>query len=425
MTPGGHQTPPPALTPDRVPAGVRSVVDRLSGAGHEAYLVGGCVRDLVAGRDPLDWDVATEALPAEVQRLFKKVIPTGIAHGTVTVLVPGGHVEVTTYRVEAGYADGRRPDRVEFRRDLEEDLARRDFTINAMAYDPRGNRFRDPFGGLPDLGRRLVRSVGDASARFAEDGLRPLRAVRFATVLAFDLHPDTEAAIPGALEVFGKVSPERVRDELQKLLLAPGVERGLTLLESTGLLAAALPQLSLPLPAGAVARVAGVPGRLEVRLAALLLDRPEPEAEAVLARLRLPTRTVDEVRALLAHPLPPGAVRWTDADARRWAAALGAERVGDGLALARAAGRPGMDGVQAQLERVLASRPPLTVRDLALDGREVMELLGIGPSPLVGEATRWLLEQALDAPERNSKDVLAEALLAWARDRGLKRGPSP
>src|SRR5271154_6450625 len=218
MSPDGRKPLPPMLAQGHLPPGVRDVGARLQAAGHEAYLVGGCVRDLVTGRAPQDWDVATQAVPAEVQRLFRKVIPTGIAHGTVTVLFPGGQVEVTTYRVEAGYADGRRPDRVEFRRDLVEDLARRDFTINAMAFDPRAGELRDPFDGLQDLDRRTVRCVGDAVARFGEDGLRPLRAVRFATVLDFELEERTEAAIPGALEVFRKVAPERVRDEFLKLL---------------------------------------------------------------------------------------------------------------------------------------------------------------------------------------------------------------
>ncbi len=251
MSPGARKTPPPVLAGARVPPGILAVLERLQSDGHEAYLVGGCVRDLVTGRVPQDWDVTTQAVPAQVQRLFQKVIPTGIAHGTVTVLVPGGQVEVTTYRVEAGYADGRRPDRVEFRRDLEEDLARRDFTINAMAFDPRAQELRDPFGGLEDLTLRRVRCVGDAVARFGEDGLRPLRAIRFATVLDFELDAATESAIPGALDVFRKVAPERVRDEFLKLLLAPGVERGLGLLATTGLLAAALPELEAGVGAGA------------------------------------------------------------------------------------------------------------------------------------------------------------------------------
>jgi tRNA nucleotidyltransferase (CCA-adding enzyme) len=423
MSPGARKTPPPSLLGAHVPLGVLEVLERLQEAGHEAYLVGGCVRDLVAGREPRDWDVATQAVPAQVQGLFPKVIPTGIAHGTVTVLIPGGQLEVTTYRVEAGYADGRRPDRVEFRRDLVEDLARRDFTINAMAFNPRTGELRDPFGGLDDLSRRMVRCVGEAVARFGEDGLRPLRAVRFATVLEFDLDSATEAAIPGALDVFGKVAQERVRDEFLKLLLAPGVERGLRLLDTTGLLAAAFPELESALSSGAAARVAAVPGRPEVRLAALLGGAQQPEA--VLERLKLPARTAEEVRALLAHPLAEDASRWSDADVRRWAAGLGRNRVTDALALAAASGREAAPAVRAHVERVLAGSPPLLVRELALGGRAVMEELEVGPSPVVGEATRWLLEQVLEDPTRNTEVTLREALRGWSKAKGLKPGGPP
>jgi tRNA nucleotidyltransferase (CCA-adding enzyme) len=421
MSPGTRKTPPPALASAHIPQGVLSVVEQLQAAGHEAYLVGGCVRDLVAGREPKDWDVATQALPAEVQRLFKKVIPTGLAHGTLTVLVSGGQVEVTTYRVEVGYADGRRPDRVEFRRDLVEDLARRDFTINAMAFDPRSGQLRDPFSGLLDLERRVVRCVGDASARFGEDGLRPLRAVRFATLLDFALDPATEAAIPSALEVFRKVARERVRDEFLKLLLAPGVDRGLRLLASTGLLGAALPELEPAVRAGVGERVAAVPARDAVRLAALLGSTPP---EPVLAALRLPVRTVEEVGALLGHPVPPRAARWSDADVRRWAAQLGQERVPDALALAAASGLEEAARVGEHVEGVLAAQPPLSVRQLALDGKAVMGVLGVRPSPVVGEATRALLEVVLESPERNTAPALTEALRAWATARGLKPGSS-
>ena len=420
MSERAPKTPPAALERARVPAGVLDVLERLQEAGFEAYLVGGCVRDLVTGRVPNDWDVATQAIPAEVQRLFRKVIPTGVAHGTVTVLVSGGQVEVTTYRVEAGYADGRRPDRVEFRRDLVEDLARRDFTINAMAFDPKSGELRDPFGGLEDLARGTVRCVGDAVARFGEDGLRPLRAVRFAAVLDFALDPATEAAIPGAVSVFRKVAQERVRDEFLKLLLSPGVERGLRLLASTGLLAAAFPELMPAVAPGARAQVAAVPGRVEVRLAALLAAVPAPQA--VLERLRLPGRTMEEVRTLLAHPVPEDAPAWSDADVRRWAAGLGAPRVDDALWLAAAAGLKAADEVRAQVNRVLASRPPLTVRDLALDGRGVMDALGVGPSPVVGEATQWLLQQVLEAPANNTEAALRRLLSVWGEARGLKRG---
>jgi tRNA nucleotidyltransferase (CCA-adding enzyme) len=421
MSPGSRKTPPLALAGAHIPPGVLEVVKRLQVAGHEAYLVGGCVRDLVLGREPGDFDIATQALPEEVQRLFRKVIPTGIAHGTVTVLVLGGQVEVTTYRTEAGYADGRRPDRVEFRRDLTEDLARRDFTINAMAFDPRAAELRDPFRGLEDLDRCLVRSVGDPAARFGEDGLRPLRAVRFATVLDFALDAQTEAAIPGALGVFRKVAHERVRDEFLKLLLAPAVERGLRLLASTGLLGAAFPELEAAVQGGVGARVAAVPARPEVRLAALLVS--SEQAEPVLERLRLPARTVDEVRALIAHPVPVGAEVWTDADVRRWASALGRGRVPDALALAAATGREAAQRLRTRVAKALAGNPPLSVRELALDGRQVMDVLGVGPSPMVGEATRWLLDLVLETPERNAAEALTAALRSWAEARGLKPGP--
>lgn len=422
MSPSVRKPPPPGLASTSIPEGVLGVVERLQSAGHEAYLVGGCVRDLVSGRVPQDWDVTTQAVPAEVQRLFRRVIPTGIAHGTVTVLVPGGQVEVTTYRVEQGYADGRRPDRVEFRRDLSEDLARRDFTINAMAFDPRAVELKDPFGGLEDLTLRRVRCVGEAAARFGEDGLRPLRAVRFATVLDFELEAATAAAIPGALDVFRKVAPERIRDEFLKLLLAPGVGRGLRLLAGTGLLGVAFPELGSAVQAGIGARVAAVPSRPEVRLAALLTALASPDA--VLERLRLPAKTVEGVRELLVHPVPEDAARWSDADVRRWAAALGRERVGDALALASALGRADAASVQAHLERVLSAHPPLSVRELALNGQDVMEVLNVGPSPVVGEATRWLLAEVLEAPERNTEERLREALGAWASARGLKPGGS-
>lgn len=399
---------PPALKQAQVPAGIRELLARLQSTGQEAFLVGGCVRDLLRGRAPKDWDVATQALPQEVQRLFRRVVPTGIAHGTVTVLVPEGPVEVTTYRVEHGYSDGRRPSSVEFRRDLVEDLARRDFTINAMAFDPLRGQLRDPFGGQEDLARRLVRCVGVAAERFGEDGLRPLRAVRFATVLDFALDAETARAIPGALGVFEKVALERRRDELLKLLLAPAAGRGLGLLRETGLLAVLLPEL---LPERDAAREEWV-GRsaptLEVRLAALLTD--VAEAESALARLRLPARVAETVRRLLAVPLPAEAAGWSDGQIRRWLVELGPERAEAAVELAAARSIDAGGRVGARVRQVLAARPPLSAADLALSGTDVMRLLGIGPSPAVGAATRALLEAVLDDPSLNTPEALERIL---------------
>ncbi len=403
-----NATLPHVLRRAAVPAGVRALLERLQTSGYEAWLVGGCVRDLLRGSTPKDWDVATQALPEQVVGLFKRVVPTGIAHGTVTVLIPEGSVEVTTYRVERAYLDGRRPSSVEFRRDLEEDLARRDFTINAIAFDPIAGRIKDPFGGQEDLARRTVRCVGTPAERFGEDGLRPLRAVRFATVLDFELDAPTAQAIPGALPVFRKVAQERVRDEFLKLLLAPGVARGLSLLRQTGLLSVMLPELDSSEDGPRTERVARGEPSLEVRLAALLIGNAE--AEAALARLRLPARLVETVRQLLAFALEPEAEHWSDAEARRWLVRLGPERAEPALALARARGVDVRGDLTRRVQRVLAAHPPLSVRELALDGSELMRLLGVGPSPAVGEATRFLFEAVLEDPSRNTPETLERLL---------------
>lgn len=399
---------PDVLAQANVPPGVRALLERLQAAGREAWLVGGGVRDLIRGQDPKDWDIATEALPGEVTKLFRRVVPTGIAHGTVTVLIPEGHVEVTTFRAESAYLDGRRPGAVEFHRDLVADLARRDFTINALAFDPVGGRFRDPFGGREDLARRRVRCVGVAAERFGEDGLRPLRAVRFATVLEFELEPDTEAAIPGALAVFDKVAPERRRDEFLKLLLAPGAVRGLQLLRRTGLLERLLPELGLAGDAERSARVGRSGPILEARLAALLLE--VAVARSALDRLRLPAKVVETVQALLAHPLPAEATAWTDGELRRWLVRLGPERWELARALAVATGADPGGALGSRLEGLVASRPPFAAKDLALNGAGIMKTLGVGPSPAVGEATRFLLDAVLERPELNTPEAL-EGLL--------------
>jgi tRNA nucleotidyltransferase (CCA-adding enzyme) len=194
------------LSSAHVPPEILGVAQVLDRAGHRAVLVGGAVRDVLCGLPHEDWDVATSATPEEVQRLFPRTIPTGVAHGTVTVLTGRGDraspVEVTTFRGEGVYRDGRRPTEVRFLRELEDDLARRDFTSNALAWDPIHGVFSDPFDGIADLQAGLVRAVGVALDRFLEDGLRTMRAVRFCATLGFSLEASTEAAIGGALEVF-------------------------------------------------------------------------------------------------------------------------------------------------------------------------------------------------------------------------------
>ena len=426
------------------------VLERLGGAGHRSWLVGGVVRDLLVGRrrpDPAEFDVATPATPAEVAPLFRRVVPTGIEHGTVTVLEGGCRIEITTFRGEGPYEDGRRPSSVTFHTDLEADLARRDFTMNALAWDPlpgTAGEFRDPFGGVADIRRRIIRAVGDARARFEEDGLRPLRAVRFAAQHGARLERRTRAAIAPALPVVRRVSRERVAEELSRLLVAPHADRGIALLAETGLLDALFPGLE-PLSPGvrrhavAVASApfraaAADPERLRtLRLAGLLHPLAPAEARQEILALRLPNRAGDGVRDLLAagpcmgertDPLPR-----RPADVRRWLSGVGPGRAEDLLALwaadashqgarARRLGAA-VRALRRRVATVLASRPPLATGDLALGGREVMAVLGTG-GPAVGEALRHLLDLVLEEPARNERAALESALRSWSA-----RGPFP
>jgi tRNA nucleotidyltransferase (CCA-adding enzyme) len=417
------------------------VLRTLSAAGHRSWIVGGVVRDLLLRRPrgTTDQDVATPARPDEVAALFRKVVPTGVEHGTVTVVVGGAPVEVTTFRGEGAYEDGRRPSSVTFLGDIDQDLARRDFTINALAYDPLAKEFRDPFGGRGDLRRRLLRAVGDPSARFSEDGLRPLRAARFAAQLGFELEPGTAAAIPGALPVVARVSVERVADELSRLVLAPHALRGLLLLEATGLLSVVLPELAAAGPeerAHAYRTLTAAPAELELRAAALLHVLAPSEGEAarrargVLERMRFSGRVregaaslVFERRCLAAaaeSPLPAGEV-----EVRRFLARVGPARVRKVLALweadARAIRPPGrarreraaLAAFRRLVARVERGRPPISASDLAVDGAAVMRVLGIPPGPSVGEALRHLLERVLERPALNTAEELTSELKVW------------
>ncbi len=392
------------VDPSAIPAEVLEVIEVLSAAGHRTVLVGGSVRDLLLGKTPKDFDVATAATPAQVQQRFKRVIPTGIEHGTVTVVLRGHHVEVTTFRAEAEYVDGRRPSKVEFHEDVAADLARRDFTINAIAWDA-ANGLVDPFGGQTDLANRTVRCVRSAMERFLEDGLRPLRAVRFATVLDFTLDPDTEAAIGQTVHVFRKVAGERVNQEFAKILASPHAARGLELLARTSLLAAFFPEAVL-----ANARtLASLPVDEAMRLA-LLLDGV-PRAKDIVIRLKFPGKVAEATGALVTlRPLP--AATSTDAELRRWLARVDPSRLEALLAVNQALGVT-VEPLAARLRAIAATQPPLAARDLALDGQAIMRVLGVGPSRAVGEATRFLVDQVLEEPSRNSVDALSALLKSW------------
>ncbi len=412
-----------------IPSPVLDVLRRLRERGFAVFLVGGCVRDMVRGVPPKDFDVTTSAHPHEVQAAFKKVIPTGLQHGTVTVVLGGNHVEVTTFRSEGDYHDGRRPSSVTFESDITEDLSRRDFTINAMAYDPLSRELVDPFGGQADLQARIIRCVRDPHERFSEDGLRPLRAVRFAAVLGFSLEPATQASIPPTIPVFRKVALERVREEFVKLLLSPRAESGLALLAETGLLEVFLPELARAEPEAArLARAAAhaAPPEAEVRVAALLADLVGgPQAKDIGLRLKFPNKFAETLGILVEHGALEARFGAEDPALRRLLARVGLGLLEPLLAVAHARIEvrtpdrlPDFLRLQERLRALAAARPPLSSRELALSGGDVMATLGVGPSPIVGEATRFLLEAVLDDPTLNHPDRLKDLLRSWQAGKG-------
>ena len=428
------------------------------GPDAELVVVGGAVRDELLGRPHSDWDLATRLLPQAVMTRARvaglKVIPTGLQHGTVTVLLEGRPAEVTTFRSDGDYLDGRRPESVRLGVTLEEDLSRRDFTINAMALPVGGGDLVDPFGGRADLAARLIRAVGDPLQRFAEDGLRPLRACRFAAQLGFEVEAATLAAIPQRLEVARKVSVERVFTELDKLLRGAEPVRGLTLLADSGLLDLWLPELRPMLGCGQnrhhqhdvwthtlkVVRFASAePG---LRWAALLHDVGKPGTRTpgldgevhfhghevrslelagnILARLKASHALRDDIFALIRHHGTHPTPEWSDAacrrflrklaedglDLQRWAAFQLADHQGKGLAVEAREAEHGQ--MLARLEALAAAAPALSVRDLALDGAALMRLAGRPGGPWLGELQRHLLEAVLEAPELNTVEQLAE-----------------
>jgi tRNA nucleotidyltransferase (CCA-adding enzyme) len=440
-----------------IPPDVLGICRRLREAGHAAFIVGGSVRDLLIGRAPGDFDVATSALPEATMGIFgaRYAIPTGLQHGTVTVLAGKRHVEVTTFRGEGAYLDGRRPSSVTFGATLDEDLARRDFTMNAIALDPVSGKLFDPFDGQGDIVRKIVRAVGDPVLRFTEDGLRPMRAVRQATQLGFALDPDTQVAISRTFDSFRKVSAERIRDELRKLLLAPKPSFGLELMRATGLLAEVLPEL---LPSiGCIqnrfhkhdvyqhilATVDAAATDFIVRMAALLHDLGKPQtqapredapgeysffrheqvgvdiAEAICTRLKLSAAERSTICALVAGHMFFYTPDWTDGTVRRFVKRVGPDLVPALFALREADVASRGQGEDPQCEthdlreriaKVAAEDAALRVTDLAIDGKDVMRVLGIPPSRRVGEILEQLLERVLDDPKLNDRDTL-EALV--------------
>lgn len=434
----------------RVPRVVKDFSSFFSEAGFQCYLVGGAVRDMLLGRKVQDFDIATDALPGDVIRIFRRVIPTGIKHGTVTVLFKGTRFEVTTFRIDRDYQDGRRPDSVIFTPSIEEDLKRRDFTINAIAYDLLSHHLLDPHDGRRDLKAGIIRAIGDPLQRFREDGLRPIRACRFAAQFRFEIEDDTFAGISRSIDTVKMVSAERIRDELVRLLEAQTPSVGFSLLDSCGLLRLIIPELiacqnvkqgdlhqydvyhHLLYTCDAAPRY-----NLTVRLAALFHDLGKPEtlqtspdgevsfylheqrsaelAEKILRRLRFSNPIIKRVGRLVRQHMFHYEDQWTDAAVRRFVSRVGEQNIPDILSLRRAdqlaiVGKRFVSGsllaLEKRIEEVLAKDKALSLKDLAINGDDIIRELQIPRGPKVGIILNALLESVLDDPRQNDRETL-------------------
>ncbi|HXX67267.1 MAG TPA: HD domain-containing protein [Polyangiaceae bacterium] len=440
-----------------IPADVLALCERLRSRGRRAWIVGGCVRDLIAGRDANDWDIATDARPDELLRIFPRAIPTGIEHGTITVVASGHQYEVTTLRGEGTYSDGRRPDWVAFVDDIAADLARRDFTVNALAVDPVDGRLIDPFDGRGDLKRGVLRAVGNPRERFAEDGLRVLRAARFVATLELRLDPDTEAAIGPTLDTYRKVAEERIRDEWVKTMAARVPSRAFEVMQRTGILGVTCPELlegvgleqnrwhAYDVWRHGLECMDACVGDPVLRIAALLHDVGKPRtrswsdktgdytfydhdrvgaeiADPIAARLRFSNEDRARIVSLVRNHLFHYSDDWTDAAVRRWIRRVGRDRLEDLYALndadVRAKGRdPGLDlaslsELKAHVARVLAQGAALSTRDLRVNGHDLMRDLSLAPGPVIGKILDALLEAVTNEPALNER----EQLIARARE---------
>jgi tRNA nucleotidyltransferase (CCA-adding enzyme) len=429
-----------------IPGPVLEVIEVLRAGGHAAYLVGGSLRDLLIGREPDDWDLATDARPDRIAELFPGSVYEN-RFGTVAVRRGQETFEITTFRRDHDYADFRRPHRVEFGETVEIDLARRDFTVNALAWGGRPGDalgLLDPHDGLADLDRRLLRAVGEPAARFGEDALRMIRAIRLATTLGFTIEPGTMAGIEARAELVRHLSGERIAAELAKVLAAPQPSLGLRPLETTGLLGWIAPELATQrgVPQNkapgedlwdhTLRTVDATPAdRPVVRLAALVHDIGKPSTFAddrfvghdsvgavlageLLDRLHFPRSTVERVVHLVRHHMFAYEPSWGDSAVRRFIAKIGplaldelfelrqADNIGSGLA----ADAGGLDELRARIAEQLAADVVLDRRNLAIDGDDLITELGATPGPRLGAVLERLLEAVVEDPSLNDRPTL-------------------
>lgn len=445
-----------------IPGQIVKVIEALEGAGFQAYLVGGCVRDLFLGRRPKDWDVTTNATPEQIQSIFPKTVYEN-NFGTVAVIHEGEEdltlrtIEITPYRLESAYSDRRHPDAVKFSTNIEDDLKRRDFTVNAMAISLSKGAVKDIvdlFGGFADLKDKIIRTVGKPGDRFSEDALRIMRAIRLAVELGFTCNLDTYKAIQSHSSLIKGVSVERIRDEFIRIIMSDNPENGLKMLQDTGILKQIIPELEQGIGVKqpqahaydvwthlikTVQHAANKGWDLDLRLAALFHDIGKPktagfsretgqptfyghevvgsrETRKIMERMRFSRATVEKVVKLVRwHMFFADTAMITLAAVRRMMVNVGKENIWDLMNLRSSdrigTGRPKENPYRLRKYKAMieeALHDPVSVVMLKIDGRKIMEIGNIGPSPKIGYILHALLEEVLDDPKLNTEEYLSK-----------------
>ena len=431
----------------KIPKQVNDILDKLHDSGYEAYIVGGCVRDAILGRTPHDWDITTSAEPGEVKAIFARTIDTGLKHGTVTVMSGKTGYEVTTFRVDGDYGDGRHPNNVTFTKDLIKDLERRDFTVNAMAYTKESGLI-DPFGGYDDIKKGVIRAVGDPMQRFSEDALRIMRALRFSAQLGYDIDADTLEAAKKLAPNLKRISAERIRSELEKILISdrPDILR---LAWKTGITKQFFPEFDRCMETAQnnpyhcytvgehiLESVCSVKKDRVLRLAMLLHDIGKPEclttdetgtdhfyghaeesrriAEDILKRLRYDNDTVGKVLPLIEwHDRD---FRMTKAGIRRAVSEIGRDmfplllevKKADAMAQSNYKREEKLGSIRMlreTYENIIEDGDCLTLKDLAVNGNDIIAR-GIKPGKEIGQILKKMMDDVINTPEHNNKDYL-------------------
>ncbi len=391
-----------------LPPDAAFIINELRKNGFEGHIVGGCVRDFIMGIKPHDYDITTSAKPEEVKKIFPHTFDTGIQHGTVTVVINKQNYEVTTFRIDGEYEDCRHPKEVSFTRDIHEDLLRRDFTMNAIAYNPYDG-YTDIFGGIEDIKHRTIRGVGNPDERFKEDALRILRAVRFAAQLGFDIEPETEKAMKNNVELIKNISAERIREEMTKLLISKHTEK-LPLLWQSGL----LENISLKLAESISERENIIEQQISKSekivpvLFAILTQFIKPgDIKNELAFYKFDNKTLNQIICL--NSLINESVKSDEISVRRLANKIGIENSQLFYILKRA-----QDDAQAQngskcLSGILNRGDCLFVKDMAVSGKDLISM-GIKPGKEMGSILNSLLDRVIQKPELNRREILIKII---------------